>query len=259
MKTISRFAALLLLLATSAAFGQERPTIGLAFNTKEMSSIQYNCSLEGAAILKCDMIQTAVRKKTGSRNLRQEVAAAVAAVKTEKPPTAAECSRFAELGNAVRNPSMASAKPDFQTKLRAMSDTEKKDLLSLSDVFAAYCQNQNADAAGRMAAITFDRDSRTCRVVSHQFSMRFRRVQQSNTWTSNDGPDGPCGAITVASMEQEPQSPMLWNYVQKRVITNPSANWMGSAQCSAMDQSETRYNWQPSASYAGCDYIEFGP
>src|SRR5262245_24597769 len=93
-----------LLLVASSSYAQSRPTTGLAYNAKEMSSIQDSCSLEGGTILNCEMVQTAVRKKTGGRNLREEVAKAVAAVKTEKPPSAADCSQFAELANALRNP-----------------------------------------------------------------------------------------------------------------------------------------------------------
>jgi hypothetical protein len=248
----------LLLLVTTSAFAQDRPTVGLAYNMSEMSSIQYQCSMEGAATLKCDMTQSAVRKKTFGRNLRQEVAAAVAALKSQKPPKPEDCSQFADLAKAIRNPSAAPANADTK-RFEALSTVEKDDLLRMSDTLVVFCQNHNADTAGRLAAVTFDRDSRSCVVSSHNFSMRFRRVQQSNTWTSNDGPDGPCGAITVASMEQDPKYPTFWNYVQKRVVTNPSANWMGNAQCSAMDQSEVRYNWQTRESYGHCDYIEFAP
>jgi hypothetical protein len=82
----------LLLLVTSSAFAQNRPTTGLAYNVKEMSSIQYRCSMEGADTLKCDMIQSAVRRKTSGRTLREDVTAAIAALKTEKPPKPEECS-----------------------------------------------------------------------------------------------------------------------------------------------------------------------
>jgi hypothetical protein len=251
-----RLVALLLLVATSA-FAQDHPTTGLAYNAKEMSSLQYQCAMEGPTTLKCDMVQSAVRRKTLGRNLREEIAAAIAALKTEKPPSQEECSSFSQLANLIRNPSAAPAGANVE-KLQSLSDFEKSDMLKMYDLVVTFCQNRNADTAGRLAAITFDRDSRTCRVSSNSFSMRFRRVQQSNTWTSNDGPDGPCGAITVATMEQDPQHPIFWNYVQKRVVTNPSS-WMGNAQCSAMDQSETRYNWQVRESYGHCDYIEFGP
>jgi hypothetical protein len=231
----------LLLLVTTSAFAQDRPTVGLAYNMSEMSSIRYQCSMEGAATLKCDMTQSAVRKKTSGRNLRQEVAAAVAALKNQKPPKPEDCSQFEDLAKAIHNPSAA---PANAKRFEALSSVEKDDLLRMSDTLVAFCQNQNADNAGRLAAVTFDRDSRSCVVSSHNFSMRFRRVQQSSTWTSNDGPDGPCGAITVAGMEQDPKYPTFWNYVQKRVVTNPSANWMGSTQCSAGPKRARCTNWQ---------------
>lgn len=249
---IYRLAALLLFVATSA-FAQDRPTTGLAYNAKEMSSLQYRCSLEGADILKCDMVQSAVRKKTSGRSLREVVASALAGLKNERPPSPENCSGSGELAKMIRNPTTA---PE---RIQAMSATEKKDLLTLDENLAAFCQDQSAETVRKMVTAGYERDSRSCRVSSNDFSMRFRRVQRSNTWTSNDGPNGPCGTITVASMEQDPQEPMFWNYVQKRVVTNPSANWIGNAQCSAMDQSETRYNWQSQEAYVHCDYIEFGP
>jgi hypothetical protein len=252
-----RLVGLLLLIATSA-FAQDRPTTGLAYNVKEMSSIQYRCSLEAADILKCDMIQSAVRKKTSGKSLREVVASALAGLKNERPPSPEDCSGFDKLAKMIRNPTTAPGALEL-ARIQTMSATEKKDMLTLSENLVALCQDQSADTVRKMVTAGFDRDSRSCLVSSHNFSMRFRRVQQSSTWTSNDGPDGPCGAITVASMEQDLQNPIFWNYVQKRVVTNPTANWMGNAQCSAMDQSETRYNWQTRETYAHCDYIEFGP
>jgi hypothetical protein len=51
------------LLLSSSVLAQDRPTNGVAYSVKEMSSIQYRCSMEGSDILKCDMTQLAVRKK----------------------------------------------------------------------------------------------------------------------------------------------------------------------------------------------------
>ena len=47
----------------SAVAAEEFPTIGLLFNTKESSSLTYDCVLGKDDKLRCDFLQTSIRKK----------------------------------------------------------------------------------------------------------------------------------------------------------------------------------------------------
>lgn len=58
-----------LLLLPVAGGADERPTQGLIYNTKEMSSITYHCDLIRDGLLKCGFVQTAIRKKAKEEGL----------------------------------------------------------------------------------------------------------------------------------------------------------------------------------------------
>jgi hypothetical protein len=242
------------ILLIGSAHAQDRPTTGLMYNSAEWSNLQYDCTMQVGSTLNCSFTQTSVRKQSSGKSLQDEVKKAVEAARSEKMKPE-DCDQVDKITNAVKNPD---PKGPGYNEVRTMPPKARDDLLKMTGSLSEYCKTPNDQTAAKMAAITFDRESRTCSVSANNFSLSFKRVDGSQTWTSNVGPTGQCGVVTIARMEQDPKHPLFYNYVQKKVITNPSAKAVGTLSCSELDQAEQKYQWQSREIFGQCDYIKFG-
>ncbi|NOJ46052.1 hypothetical protein [Bradyrhizobium archetypum] len=238
------------------AHAQNRPTTGIIYNTSEWSSLHYECHLQTDGTLNCNMTQASVRRESGGKKLQEEIAKSVAQLKTEKPLKAEECAQWEQTVEKIKNP-----KPGDEgyTQLSAMEPPAKQDLLKSVSAVIEFCKNPSEQAMVKLTTLNFDRESRTCIVGTNNFALQFKRVSGSQTWASNNGPDGHCGVVTVARLEPDAKYPTFYNYVQKKVVTIPSASMLGNMKCSDMiEQGEYRFVWQSRDIYARCDYIKFG-
>lgn len=248
---------LVALLLSGPALAQDRPTTGIMYNTTDWASIQYDCSIQLSGTLDCAMTQASVRKETSGRTLEEEISKAVASLKTERPMKPEDCASFEQMGDGIRNPPSDPSAKGYK-EMKALAPRQKDDLLKMVSTLVDFCKNPTEANARKMTTTTFDRDSRTCKVHTNYFMMKFKRVDGSSTWTANIGPEGQCGIVTVARMEQDSKYKTFWNYTQKRVITNPAGTVFGAMKCSQMDQNEYKYQWQSREIFGQCDYIKFG-
>lgn len=242
-------------LLTDFAHAQSQPTTGIIYNTTEWSSLQYECHLRSGANLDCDMTQASVRRQGGGKKLQEEISKALAQLKTEKPIKPEECAQWEQAVEKIKNP-----KPTDEgyAQLSSMEPPAKQDLLKTMSTLVEFCKNPNEQTMTRLTTLNFEREARTCIVGTNSFSLQFKRVPGSQTWASNTGPDGLCGVVTVARLEPDPKYPNFYNYIQKKVVTIPSANF-GSMKCAdVIEQGEYKFVWQSRDIYARCDYIKFG-
>lgn len=231
--------------------------MGLVHNTSELSSIRFECrSTRDPDVITCDMVQVSVRKQSTPSELKEKLDKAVAHWKDEKPMSAEECDRltkmvFALTINAVDLPQEA------QTKISAMPTEQKQDMSKLFTALSKHCKNPSAATISEVARIGHEQETRTCSVSANPFAQTFRRVAGSNTWTSNDGPNGPCGTVLVSSLQRDPKY-SLWTYVTQKTITNPKGELLPGLACGKLDQSQIVYDWKSEEKFAKCDYIKFG-
>jgi hypothetical protein len=240
------------------AQAQERPFSGTMQNTKEWSSIDFDCSKDTSGLLNCQMIQASVRKQSASNELREELSGALTQFKTDKPMKAEECAQFEQIVGWMRNPQTA-PKTDAAKDVAGMAPKAREDAVKMLSALIDHCRAPTEQTVTKLVTAGFDQKTRTCLVSTHRFSIKFKPVESSNVWTSNDGPNGPCGVITVAQMEPDPKYPTMWNYTQRKIITNPNATAYGTMKCSQLDQSEVNYSWLKKDVFAGCEYIKFSP
>lgn len=255
---MQRFIFAVALIMSPVAFAQERPFSGSMQNNKEWSSIDYECAKDVAGLLNCQMVQSSVRKQASASELNEELSGALKQFKTDKPMKAEECAQFEQIVGWLRNPQSAT-RTDATKDLATLAAKAKEDAIRMFSALAEHCRAPTDQTVTKLVTTGFDQKTRTCLISTHRFSMKFKPVESSNVWTSNDGPNGPCGVITVGRLEPDPKYPMSWNYTQHKVITNPSATMYGTMKCSQLDQSEVKYNWLKKDIYAGCEYIKFSP
>ena len=241
----------------SAGHAQNYPTTGTIYNTSEWSSLEYECELQTADSVNCNMTQASVRRESGGKTLQEEIAKAVAQFKTEKQPLKPEdCAHWEQAVEKIKNPKPGD---DGYAELKSLEPPVKDDLLKSTVALVDFCKSPSEQTMAKLTTITFEREARTCIVGTNYFSLQFKRVAGSHTWASNTGPDGLCGVVTIARLEPDAKYPNFYNYVQKKVVTIPSASMLGKAKCSDMiEQGEYKFVWQSRDIYARCDYIKFG-
>ena len=71
-------------------------------------------------------------------------------------------------------------------------------------------------------------------------SVDFVKVNQRKWVSTNNGPDGPCGIISVFTMELKADSDVLWTYTEHWEYTNNTQGFL----CKGLPKTEDyRYSW----------------
>lgn len=243
------------IVCSHAVAADDRPMSGLVFSTTEWSSLQYECSLQGDGQIFCSMAQASVSRTFDGRSLKEQIAKGLTSLKTDKPMKPEECDGLDKMVAMVKSPQSA---PERAAKeIMAMDPMQKNDILKSLSAAVEFCRAPSAETMTKLVSVNFEKDSRTCNVSAHQFTMVFKKVDD-NAWASNVGPSGPCGVVTIARLEREPGEKLFWNYVQRKVVTNPNATAIGAMKCSELDEQEYRYSWRSREIYAKCDYVKLG-
>jgi hypothetical protein len=247
----------------SFAQAEDQPTSGFLYNTGETSSLTYQCTPTRANEINCDFTQTSVRRKADPNNLQKELQNARTAFASEKPLPADVCSGSEKFLNALRTGDTSGLPdPSFTSRqLNAMSAGQKKATEEIISATVAYCRAPSEANFLNIAKIDFLRKTRTCVAASNEFKQTFKRVQMSNTWTSNEGPTGPCGVVNVSRFESEKgqaSGATFFRYITRKIITEPKGRAF-VLQCSDLDEAEYTYDWRSKEHYLACESIEFSP
>jgi hypothetical protein len=241
-----------------AANAEDRPTTGYDYNTKEMSSLQYDCNGSRTASLECTFVQTSVRKKAEPKDLPEALADAQKSFRgATKPLKQEECAPIEQALTHLRG-GAPNLPADAQARLGTMPPSERDDLIKLLVGAIAFCKSPTESNLLNVTRLNHAKDIRTCKVNSHRFVQTFRRVANSQTWVANEGPEGLCGTVVIARFEQDADSKPFYNYVTKKVTTAPSAPALGTTCEKLVDQDEYKYDWKSKERRADCDYIELG-
>lgn len=248
---------------SSALSAEEMPTSGMVYNTKEASSITYSCRNGGIDTLECQITQTSVRKKASMADLEKHVSKAVDQFRKEGKAgldneVCGQMGEMLEILDGRRKP------PAGMEKLQVMSPTEKQDTREAIVALRGVCLKPSAANIRTLVSVSLQKDSRTCKVGSHSFDQTFVRVSDYSSnkqkWVVKTAPHGPCGIVNLSRFERAENNVAgleFWNYVAKKIVTNPEGTILGLGSCSELDESEYLYDWKSSERFLGCDYIEF--
>ncbi|OWV99537.1 hypothetical protein [Rhizobium sp. R693] len=268
-------------LAASTVLAAEYPTTGMLYNQQEDSSLTYTCTLQqGQQRLRCEFIQTAVRKKSKPADLEEKLAEArknyPGAVKEFSDPR--ECNMVgAWLGMATgqisidaalaRNPGIATDAAKFKEGMIRLQEDAKANpsVLDTFRALAGMCDHPTEENFLKITKADHDKNLRTCQVSSNPFAQEFVWVSDfgnGGAWVVSSHPEGACGVVQLSRFEkdQSDTSGLFWRYIARKAATNPSGKVLPGLSCSAVDQREYVYDWKKTRSdYLQCEYVEFSP
>jgi hypothetical protein len=245
--------------ANSIAEGQDAPNVGIVYNTKEVSSITYRCTANGAT-LDCEFNQSSVRLKAQPSDLQARIDEAQKQFRQQGfSASRQECNAYKE-GVAMLE---GKGQPPDEAKFRDMAPVARRDALTLMNALSALCADRSEVNAVKVVKQMHDRDSRTCRVSSNAFKQSFKLVQDysghGREWVVQSQPEGTCGIVQLTRFEKDGSEDSklgLWKYMAKKAITNPTGKWLPGVQCKELDQSEHVFDWRAKEHSLSCDYIE---
>lgn len=263
------------------AVATDYPTNGMLYNQQEDSSLTYSCKLqEGQQRLRCEFLQTAVRKKAKAADLEKKLDEARKnypdAVKEFSDPK--ECNMMgAWLGMATgqisiddalaRNPGFATDAAKFKEGMVRLREDAKANpsMLDTLRALAGMCDHPTEENFLKITRADHAKDLRTCQVSSNPFTQEFVWVSDfanGGAWVVSSQPEGPCGVVQLSRIEkdQSDTSGRFWRYIARKAATNPSGAVLPGMSCSAIDQGEYVYDWKKTRSdHMQCEFVEFSP
>lgn len=257
---------------TSSPFAQEVPRTGIVYNTKEANSLTYNCALGRDDKLRCDFIQTSIRKKISQKELTEKIAQIPQLYKEAQAsgfkngifnlPTAEDCKMWRELPEIMSGKKLPPNGAAGVAALEALSEIERTNLKRSAEVLIATCDNHSLQSFANLVKLEVEKGSKTCLVSSNKFSQQFKRVKGDvgdEVWTVESNPDGDCGIVRLDVLSAEKNDAYkFWSYTSKKAVTNPKGQLMGM-ECSKFDQNEYLYSWRSREQALECTYVEFSP
>lgn len=254
-----RIIALILFLIPPALAADQRPSFSMVYDTKESSGLQISCTNVSPSEVKCELKQISIFKKAKEGELQKKIEQARqqfrSASKSQMDPK--QCSDFENTLSFLRG-GQSNVSAEVRSNLQKLSQREWKDAEQNTAMLVAFCKNPIEDNIVDMARSSYEKDTKTCRILTAQFEQIFHRVT-ADSWVSNEGPDGLCGVVSVSRLERvSAGSSSFWVYTTKRVVTNKTAT-SSPKFCGTLDESEHFFDWRGGGDrFVGCDYIEMG-
>ena len=201
------------------AVAADYPTTGMLYNQQEDSSLTYNCTLKaGQQRLRCEFIQTAVRKKAKPADLEKKIDEArknyPGAVKEFSDPR--KCNMVgAWLGMATgqisidaalaRNPGIATDAAKFKEGMIRLQEDAKANpsVLDTFRALAGMCDHPTEENVLKITKADHDKDLLTCKVSSNPFAQEFVWVSDfgnGGAWVVSSQPEGPCGVVQLSRL-----------------------------------------------------------
>ncbi|MGR9372454.1 hypothetical protein [Rhizobium leguminosarum] len=263
------------------AVATDYPTNGMLYNQQEDSSLTYSCKLQaGQQRLRCEFLQTAVRKKAKAADLEKKLDEArknyPGAVKEFSDPKGCNI-MGAWLGMATgqisiddalaRNPAFATDAAKFKEGMVRLREDAKANpsMLDTFRALAGMCDHPTEENFLKITMADHAKDLRTCQVSSNPFTQEFVWVSDfanGGAWVVSSQPEGPCGVVQLSRIEkdQSDASGRFWRYIARKAATNPSGTVLPGMSCSAIDQGEYVYDWKKTRSdHMQCEFVEFSP
>ena len=260
----------------------EYPTLGMAYNLREDSSITYSCKRVPDRTLECEFVQTSIRKKSRAEELTKKLSDAkkqfpdaVKNIAKDKicdwiGPTVQvlDGKKTAEQAAETAFKGAISDKNKFIAGLNGLSDSKKQDLLENMSAYDDFCKTKSEDSFLKLTKIEHQKQTRTCLVSSNAFKQKFKWIgdyEGKGAWVADAPPSGPCGVVLLDRFENDKSlsnnNLPLWRYISKKAITNPKGETIiPGMTCADLDESEYIYDWRNERERKlGCEYIEFSP
>ena len=271
------FLILILVLGLSpASFGQDYPTIGTVYNTKEDSAVTHDCKLRGSE-LHCEMNQTFIRQELKESEVPKRRGQLIAQISDEEKNAAGFRQTCKELSEGYDQLEGILKKPDNQLTskerdgIKRLSKHSLDKLRGLMSVHQAHCLNPTTKTREALASHMITTETKSCRVGSNHWQEVFVRsrglesgnIGSSSSWVTKGEPTGACGVLLVNRFELDTSDPAskfkFWNYIARKVVTNPSGELLLGVKCSSLDESTHRHVWQSQEIGLDCRTVKLSP
>jgi hypothetical protein len=115
------------------------------------------------------------------------------------------------------------------------------------------------DASGNTMACTFQQvfltttavAPDTCMITTNRYERRFRRDAPTR-WVSTEGPEGVCGLLDVATLQDD--GGVRWTLEMHKVVTKKDA----ALTCRTLDAQSETFSWQNIRRPLPCKFIQPG-
>jgi hypothetical protein len=244
-----------------AEVDDEQPLNGIAYNTKELSAVVYECDLAKSDRMACKFTQLAVRRAATQADLKKKLANLDKDLVKEKP-SAKECAEMEEYFGILEGTVPAKAREPL--KFRDPRDREQA--FAAAKAYRQACKTGDVELLRNVARANYELETRTCRVSANNFEQTFKRVADTAngkfSWVVDSSPQGDCGIVQLSRFEPVTMEKLtFWNYVARKAITNPEGQTgLIPLKCSKLDETTYVYSWRSDEglTWADCEKIEFG-
>lgn len=249
----------------SSAFGGDSkyPYVALLYAPDKNVKLEVKCDLISNTKMTCDFKQISVTKIGKAEDLkkllRQGVKELEKSMGASKGPFDEKfCSNTKSSLDSIKTGKMpqkadAIKFKNFLTKVKANS-RHRSDFINLLEITLKVCDDPSQINIESMIRLTHDKQMRTCRINTSDWSETFIPSAKGTQWTSNKGPVGECGIIDIGVFKKTTEN--FWTYESNRIVTNKKGKWaMGQLSCGEREY-KSFYDWRSSENFLGCDYIE---
>jgi hypothetical protein len=217
--------------------------------------LYFVCNKSNATQMTCDIFQTLVMKKKTQNEIDSQLKQVAA------DPLAAFNNTFA----AGCKP-LVENEAKFQQAMQSGigidgNPINKRVVLSgwpMMQAIIEVCKHPTGDSAAKFFRLLTETDQHSCKVHNFHSQSTFVWNQQTASWVTQEGPTGPCGAIVIGTLTQDPRN-HFWHYVEKHIRTNPKGVILNGQSCEKLPELTLNYSWQTTETREGCDFIESFP
>jgi len=121
----------------------------------------------------------------------------------------------------------------------------------------AFCAKPSPQTLREFSWFMLSKETRTCKIRTSSWRETFIQ-NASRVWVSNRGPAGPCGVISVSTLEERPMDPNTkakgpsWIFEAQKILTT-KAGACGQAD----EEGKVRYAIAGVNPTFGCEFMEF--
>ena len=122
---------------------------------------------------------------------------------------------------------------------------QKKAFAAMKTSRDAVCNCSDLDCAREAFVKMTEEDRRACRVRTQSWDLIMQKTG-GLTWTSNQGPKGPCGIVEVATLKGDPTDPQRWGYTHVQIQSGEV-----TALCASKNVPTSTEEWSTSGGTGG--------
>jgi hypothetical protein len=147
----------------------------------------------------------------------------------------------------------ASVRDNYYSMSKGQLEANKDQFSALIEV----CRSKPSDWLEKIFRSELDKSIKTCSLVAKPYEVTFQETSPG-VYTSRNGPEGPCGVVSVNVFTPDDKFGFFYNYREQRVVTNKSSSIplvLGEMKCSDLDESSLEFNWNNANEFKNCVYV----